>query len=82
VMLSVELTADLLDDANVLRADSCATANHPMIDHLWRERLLLADRLIGVRGPTAFAVARRLEGLRTAAIARAKRLCGLLSGRR
>ena len=77
-MLSVELTADLLEDANVLRADSCATANHPMIDHLWRERLHLADRLIGVRGPKAFAVARRLEGLRTAAIAGAKRLRGLL----
>ncbi len=79
VMLSVELTADLLDDTNVLRADSCATANHPMIDHLWRERLTLSDRLIGVRGGTAFAAARRLEALRTAAIAGAKRLRGRLS---
>jgi hypothetical protein len=81
VMLSVELTADLLDDANMLRADSCATANHPMIDHLWRERLSLADRLIGVRGPAAFAAACRLETARRAAIAGAKRLRGLLPGR-
>jgi hypothetical protein len=80
-MLSVELTADLLDDANVLRADSCATANHPMIDHLWRERLPLADRLIGVRGPAAFAAARRLEAARRAAFTGAKRLRGLLPGR-
>jgi len=81
VMLSVELTADLLDDRNVLRADSCATADHPMIDHLWRERLSLCNRLIAVRGGrTAFAVARRLEGLRAAALARAKRLYGLLPG--
>jgi hypothetical protein len=62
----------------VLRADSCATADHPMIDHLWRERLPLSNRLIGARGgPTAFAVASRLEGLRGAALERAKRLRAL-----
>jgi CelD/BcsL family acetyltransferase involved in cellulose biosynthesis len=81
VMLSVELTGELLDDNAMLRADSCATANHPMIDHLWRERLSLADRLIGVRGNTAFVAARRLEALRIAAIAGAKRLRGMLPGR-
>ena len=80
VMLSVELTGELLDDTTMLRANSCATANHPMIDHLWRERLSLADRLIGVRGDTAFVAARRLEALRIAAIAGAKRLRGLLPG--
>jgi CelD/BcsL family acetyltransferase involved in cellulose biosynthesis len=80
VMLSVELTGELLDDTTMLCADSCATANHPMIDHLWRERLSLADRLIGVGGHTAFAAAYRLEGLRTAAITGAKRLRGLLRG--
>ena len=79
VMLSVELTGDLLDDPDVLRADSCATADHPMIDHLWRERLSLSNRLIAVRGGrTMFAVARRLEGLRAATIVRAKSLRGLL----
>jgi CelD/BcsL family acetyltransferase involved in cellulose biosynthesis len=78
VMLSVELTADLLDDPDVLRADSCATADHPMIDHLWRERLSLSNRLIAARGgPAAFAVASRLEGLRGAALERAKRLRAL-----
>jgi CelD/BcsL family acetyltransferase involved in cellulose biosynthesis len=78
VMLSVELTGDLLDDPNVLRADSCATADHPMIDHLWRERLALSNRLIGARGgPATFAVASRLEGLRASALERAKRLRGL-----
>ena len=78
VMLSIELTGDLLDDANMLRADSCATADHPMIDHLWRERLSLCDRLIAVRGRTAFAAARRLEALRAALIAGAKGLRPLL----
>jgi CelD/BcsL family acetyltransferase involved in cellulose biosynthesis len=81
VMLSVELTGDLLDDPDVLRADSCATADHPMIDHLWRERLALSNRLIAARGGrAAFAVARRLEGLRAAALARAKRFRALLPG--
>jgi CelD/BcsL family acetyltransferase involved in cellulose biosynthesis len=81
VMLSVELTGDLLDDPRVLRADSCAAADHPMIDHLWRDRLPLSNRLIGARGGrTAFAVASRLEGLRAGGLERAKRLRGLLKG--
>jgi CelD/BcsL family acetyltransferase involved in cellulose biosynthesis len=78
VMLSVELTGELLDDTNMLRADSCATADHPMIDHLWRERLPLCDRLIGIRGPGMFAAVRRLEALRTTAITGAKKLRGLI----
>ena len=61
----VDLTESLLADPSIARVDSCATADHPMIDHLWRERLVLCDRLIAVR-PAAmgFAIARRLESLR------------------
>ena len=55
-----------------MRTDSCATANHPMIDHIWRERLMLCDRLIGVRPQAPFSSARRLEMLRNAAIGAAK----------
>jgi CelD/BcsL family acetyltransferase involved in cellulose biosynthesis len=80
VMLAVELTGHILADANVVRADSCATADHPMIDHLWRERLPLCDRLIAVRPQARFALARRLEGLRSAAMAGAKRVRGLFRG--
>jgi hypothetical protein len=78
VMLSVVLTDDLLEDLTVTRTDSCATANHPMIDRLWRERLALCDRLIAVRPQARFALAQRLEGIRGAAIAGAKRLRGLV----
>jgi CelD/BcsL family acetyltransferase involved in cellulose biosynthesis len=74
VMLSVVLTDDLLEDASIVHTDSCATADHPMIDHVWRERLPLCDRLIAVRPRARFALVRRLEGLRVAAIAGAKRL--------
>lgn len=72
VLLSAALTGELLDDASLLRTDSCATANHPMIDRLWRERLPLCDRLIGVRPQAPFALVRHLETLREAAIAGAK----------
>jgi hypothetical protein len=72
VMLSVIITEELLDDPNMARTDSCAAANHPMIDHLWRERLVLSNRLIAVRPSAPFALARRLEGLRSAAIVGAK----------
>ena len=80
MQLLLDVTQEVLDDATVARADSCATADHPMIDHVWRERLALADRLMGV-GPGhagTFAVARMLEGLRRAAIGSAKALRDLV----
>src|SRR5205807_382008 len=46
VQLSLDLTHNLLADASIGQTDSCATADHPMIDHLWRERLALTDLLI------------------------------------
>ncbi len=78
VMLSVVLTDELVEDTTMVRADSCATANHPMIDHLWRERLALCNRLIAVRPQAPFSLVRRLEGLRSAAIAGAKSVRGRL----
>jgi CelD/BcsL family acetyltransferase involved in cellulose biosynthesis len=72
VMLSVALTEALVEDARVARADSCATADHPMINHIWRERLPLCNRLIGVGQHAPFAIVRRLEALRSAAITGAK----------
>ncbi len=80
VQVLVDLTERLLEDATVARADSCATPDHPMIDHIWRERLVLADRLIRI-GPERsadFALACALEASRRAAIAGAKRLRDLV----
>jgi hypothetical protein len=76
VQMLLDVTQSLLDDPTVARADSCASADHPMIDHIWRERLALADRLMWI-GPgqwPAFAVAHALETLRRTAIATAKAL--------
>jgi len=78
VMLSVVVTDDLLEEADIARTDSCATADHPMINHIWRERLSLCDRLIGVRPQAPFALARTLEGLRAAMMIGAKQVRGLL----
>jgi len=74
VQVSLDVTELLLADPRIARADSCATADHPMIDHLWRERLALADLLIA---PSAEALAqlrlsRHLETLRRALISAAK----------
>jgi len=75
VQLTLDVTEQLLARPDVLRADSCATADHPMIDHLWRERLALADLLIApsAAGMGQFRIARHLETLRRALIASAKR---------
>jgi CelD/BcsL family acetyltransferase involved in cellulose biosynthesis len=78
VMLTVAVTEQLLQNIHVVRADSCATANHPMIDHIWRERLALQDRLIGVHPANSFMRARKLEKLRRAALAAGKKLRALV----
>jgi CelD/BcsL family acetyltransferase involved in cellulose biosynthesis len=83
VQILLDVTQALLDDPSVARADSCATADHPMIDHVWRERLALADRLVSV-GPArsfGFTLACALETLRRAAVSGAKALRDLVKRR-
>jgi CelD/BcsL family acetyltransferase involved in cellulose biosynthesis len=81
VQVMFDLTEALLADTSLARVDSCATADHPMIDHLWRERLALADHLIAVRATRSFALACRLEQVRRAALSVAKMLRTGLHGR-
>lgn len=40
----------LLDDPALSWCDSCAAANHPMIDHLWRERRAMGRVSIAIGG--------------------------------
>jgi CelD/BcsL family acetyltransferase involved in cellulose biosynthesis len=82
VQLTCDLTDSLLAEPQPLRVDSCASAGHPMIDHIWRERLALSDRLIALR-PSAmpFALACRIETLRRSAIAAAKAARDRIRGR-
>jgi len=53
--------------------DSCATPDHPMIDHLWRERLPIADWLVALEPGTTFGLACRLETARRHAVTLARR---------
>jgi CelD/BcsL family acetyltransferase involved in cellulose biosynthesis len=80
VQLMLEATKALLAEPGVASVDSCAAPDHPMIDHIWRERLPLADRLVqpGPSGGAAFAVTRTLEAVRTSTTAAAKRARDLL----
>jgi CelD/BcsL family acetyltransferase involved in cellulose biosynthesis len=78
VQAMMELTDALLADDTVAFADSCATPDHPMIDHLWRERLVMADLMIALRPGAGFAVACRLESARRRAIAWARGVRDLL----
>ena len=68
VQAMMELTGTLLADDTVAFADSCATPDHPMIDHLWRDRLAMTDLMIGLKPGTGFAVACRLESARRHAV--------------
>jgi CelD/BcsL family acetyltransferase involved in cellulose biosynthesis len=83
VQISLDLTGALLADPALVRVDSCATADHPMIDHLWRERLALCDLLIAPAPDmfSTFQIARRLEALRRAAIGAARNLRDTVRGR-
>jgi CelD/BcsL family acetyltransferase involved in cellulose biosynthesis len=69
VQFAIEMTQVQLADASLVSTDSCAIANHPMIDRLWPERLAMTDVVLAVE-PTAtrrFARCVRLETLRRAA---------------
>jgi CelD/BcsL family acetyltransferase involved in cellulose biosynthesis len=74
VLLSAALTEDLAENPAIARTDSCAGPGNPILDHLWRERLELCDRLIATRPAAPFRIASRLERLRGAVLAAAKSL--------
>jgi CelD/BcsL family acetyltransferase involved in cellulose biosynthesis len=73
VQLMCDFTERLTAGSHPSRVDSCAAAGHPMIDHVWRERLALSDRLIELRPSTMpFGLSCLTETLRRSAIAAAK----------
>jgi CelD/BcsL family acetyltransferase involved in cellulose biosynthesis len=49
VLLTMDMTDRLLREPLIFAADSCAIPNHPMIDHLWRGRLRIADVMMSMR---------------------------------
>jgi CelD/BcsL family acetyltransferase involved in cellulose biosynthesis len=49
VQLTLELTKRFSEDESIALVDSTANAGHPMIDHVWRERLAVGDLLVPTR---------------------------------
>ena len=50
VQLMLDLPQHLFSDPTLMRIDSCAAADHPMIDHLWAGRLAIGTLVIGPPG--------------------------------
>lgn len=75
VQLALALTHRQLAETTLACTDSCAIADHPMIDHLWRERMAVTDLYIGLRpaGDIRTWMALRLELMRRALRGAAKR---------
>jgi CelD/BcsL family acetyltransferase involved in cellulose biosynthesis len=74
VQIALDLTDVLEADRNVIQVDSCAVADHPMIDHMWAGRINMADWLVPLEGAASFAVAAASERARRAALAPLKAL--------
>lgn len=76
VQLTVELTRRQLADGNAAVTDSCAVADHPMIDALWPERQTMLDVAISLNSADSRRLARAVDGERRRRAARqtAKRL--------
>ena len=83
VQLLTRVTEDLLNDTTVSNADSLATPNHPLIDHIWRERRTISDRLIAVKADSfvPFPVVCGLEAMRRLGRAAARTVLEHLRGR-
>lgn len=58
VLLMLDVTRDLLERGDIDVVDSSAVPDHPMINHLWRDRLAMTDIMIATPGtsPALFAL--------------------------
>ena len=45
--LMMDVASSLFADPTVARIDSCATADHPMVDHLWPDRMAIGTVVLG-----------------------------------
>ena len=68
VLLILDATADFLSRPNIEMVDSSAVPDHPMINHIWRDRLAMSDLMIATPGTSpamfnALTMAERARGL-------------------
>ncbi len=66
VLLILDVTARIFAEPAIRLADSCAIPGHPMIDHIWRDRIAMADIMVASPdiGAMRFAVLTTTERLR------------------
>ena len=81
VQLTVELTRHLCADRAISSADSTAAPDHPMIDHIWPDRMAIGDILIPLKRrdpltPVMIGAIRARELARTSALSVLKRMRG------
>lgn len=76
VQLTLELTRTQLSDVKIAMTDSCAVADHPMINRLWADRTAVLDVIVSVRSgrDRRFDRSLSLETLRRGLRRRAKTL--------
>jgi CelD/BcsL family acetyltransferase involved in cellulose biosynthesis len=80
IHLLYELTRAQAARANIDMTDSCAIANHPMIDRFWPDRVAICDVAVQLRGAVGFDAACRFDALRRRLRASAKRVVKRLLG--
>jgi hypothetical protein len=82
IHLLYELTRELSARVDIDMTDSCAIANHPMIDRFWPDRVAICDVAVQLRGAVGFDAACRADALRRDLRASAKRMFLRLLGRK
>ncbi len=78
VQLSLMVTENFRRADKFKLVDSCAVAGHPMIDHLWPERIAIADWLVPLGGPASLAAGSLFETARRMSIAGLKAARGFV----
>jgi CelD/BcsL family acetyltransferase involved in cellulose biosynthesis len=79
VQLTLAMSGDLEADGGLSLVDSCADANHPMIDRLWTARIDLADFVLATKPGSNIAFPIVLSARGAKAFAR-ERVKGLING--
>ncbi len=74
VQLTLDLTRHLCADATIRSVDSTATADHPMINHLWKGRLEIAETIVPLRADFAMPLFASLVSGRRALREAARRI--------
>ena len=75
VLLMLDVSRTLLGDPTIVRTDSLAVPDHPMISHLWTDRMTVADGIVALTQKGAM-IGRAAYGL-----TRVKRIMRAVAGR-